>query len=189
MKKNDNFQYVLTINQWVIIEFFKAKQFNLERSKELKGKHYFILTLIVKLYLNKNLINKTFKGSVYTLMGNTLFYDNLPLTFVKKAKIVKEKKREDLSLKRNLQNYLKRLIDLGFIYRVIENETIRYLRVDEVFLSKCNKVKIKLSPLELVNKFAKKSIKIIEKEYTQLLPYGRYSSLEKTFFVNEHFNQ
>ena len=189
MKKNDNFQYVLTINQWAIIEFFKAKQFNLERLKELKGEHYFILTLIVKLYLNKNLINKTFKGSVYTWMGNTLFYDNLPLTFVKKAKIVKEKKREDLSLKRNLQNYLKRLIDLGFIYRVTENETTRYLRVDEVFLSKCNKGNIKLSPLELVNKFAKKSIKVIEKEYTQLLPYGRYSSLEKTFFGNEHFNQ
>jgi hypothetical protein len=189
MEIKDNYEYNVSINQRAIIEFFRTKNINLERLKELKGEHYFILSFIVKKYLNKNLVNKVFKGGKYTWMGNSFFYDNLPLTFVKMAKTEKDKKKEYDALKRNLQNYLKRLIDLGFIYRITENETTRFLRVDSVLLDKCNRGENRSSPLELVNKYSKKELKVIQKEYTQFLPYGRYPSLEKSFFYNEHVDQ
>jgi hypothetical protein len=189
MKINDNYRYIVNVNQWALIEYFKAKKIKMERLKELKGEHLLILSLIVELYLNKNLTNKTFKGLDYTWMANSLFYDNLPILFIKKAKTKKGKIAEKLSLKRNLQNYLTRLIDLGIIYRIVENETTRFLRVDQIFLAKCNKGEIKLSPLEFVNKYYKKEFYSIKKGYQILLPYNRYPAIESKFFDEEHYNQ
>jgi hypothetical protein len=189
MKINDNYSYIVSVDQWALIEYFKAKKINLERLRDIKGDHLLILSLIVGFYLNEKLITKTFKGLDYTWMSNTLFYDNIPVMFIRKAITKKEKKREELSLKRNLQNYLTRLIDLGIIHRIIENESTRFLRVDEVFLTKCNRGKVKLSPLDFVNKYHKKEFYAIKKEYEMVLPYSRYPALESKFFDNEHFNQ
>ena len=62
MKINDNYRYVVSVNQWALIEYFKAKNLSLDRLKEIKGAPLMVLSLIVELYLDEKLKNKTFKG-------------------------------------------------------------------------------------------------------------------------------
>jgi hypothetical protein len=188
MKINENFRYAVHIDQWAIIEYFKNQKKDLERVKLLKGRHYMILGFIIGGYLATGLKNKEIKGATYTWMGNSHFFDNLPLVFIRSAKTKQDKEKEYLTLKRNLQNYLDRLIEFGFIYREIENET-RYLRVDNVLLSKCNKGPNKVSPLDNVNKYFKKELLAIQKEYVPQLPNKiRYEKMLKKFFFDEEWD-
>jgi hypothetical protein len=189
MKINENFRYAVHIDQWAILEYFKTQEIELERMKNLKGEHYLILGFIVDSCFNTRLTNKEVKGLTYTWMGNSLFFNNLPLTFIRTAKTKKDKKKEYSSLKRNLQNYLNRLIEYDFIYRVIENKTTRYLRVNQRFLTLCNKGENKISPLLMVNKYFKKELQEIEKEYKPTLPHARYESNVSTFFNIEEDEQ
>jgi hypothetical protein len=156
MKINENFRHAVHIDQWAILEYFKTQEIDLERLKYLKGEHYMILGYIIDNFLNTGLKNKEFEGLNYTWMGNSLFFNNLPIIFIRTSKTKEGKKKEYLSLKRNLQNYLNRLIEFGFIYREIDNKTTRYLRVNERFLTLCDKGKYKISTLKRVNKYFKK---------------------------------
>jgi len=189
MKINENIRYSVHVDQWAILEYFKVQEIDLEHLKYLKGEHYMILGFIIDSFLNTGLKNKEVEGLNYTWMGNSLFFNNLPIIFIRTSKTKEGKKKEYLSLKRNLQNYLNRLIEFGFIYREIENET-RYLRVDNVLLSKCNKGPNKVSPLDNVNKYFKKELLAIQKEYVPQLPNKiRYEKMLKKFFFDEEWDQ
>jgi len=189
MKINENFRYAVHVDQWAILEYFKVQEIDLEHLKYLKGEHYMILGYIIDSFLNTGLKNKEFEGLNYTWMGNSLFFNNLPIIFIRTSKTKEGKKKEYLSLKRKLQNYLNRLIEFGFIYREIDNKTTRYLRVNERLLTLCNKGKYKISTLKKVNKHFKKEIQEIEKEYKPQLHYKSYKNAVDIVFDKEDYDR
>lgn len=189
MKINENFRYAVHVNQWAILEYFKVQKIDLEHLKYLKGEHYMILGYIIDNFLNTGLKNKEFEGLNYTWMGNSLFFNNLPIIFIRTSKTKEGKKKEYLSLKRNLQNYLNRLIEFGFIYREIDNKTTRYLRVNERLLTLCDKGKYKISTLKRVNKYFKKEFQEIEKEYKPQLDHKSYKNAVDIVFDKEDYDQ
>lgn len=187
MKINDEYTFTVRVNQYAVIEFCRLKKISLERLKDLTGNHFMILSVIVQWYSNESFVSKKINGGSYTFMANSLFYHNVPILFIKNAKTEIEIKKEDAALKRNLQNYLSRLIDFGFISRIIVNEKTRYLKVDDTLLKIYNLGENKLSPLGYLEKYYKNDLSVIRKIYNVSLPPKRYSSIENIFFSNESF--
>ncbi|MCH3885924.1 hypothetical protein [Tenacibaculum aquimarinum] len=215
MNINENFKHNINVNQWAFIKHLRAEKISIEVLKGFKGNHYTILFFIIDLYVRKGIIKINIYGSIYAYMSTNLFINNLPIVFYKneieinkiekklksnlfktngeREKYIKKlnqlKNKEYNRLNRNLQNYLKVLINNGLVDVEIVNRNKRYIKVNSRLLRLCNKGKDKLTPLEYVEKNFNNDLMIIKNKYIHLLPQKRYAVLKCKFFNNEYVNQ
>jgi hypothetical protein len=179
MNINDNYKHKISINQWALLEYFKAKKFSLvvqrDILKKITGTHYILLSQLIYFCSVKKLNKKEFNGVVYTQIDDKLILDNLPLYTDYLA---------DKSTRVNkLKKWVKRLEDYGFIKRQTYNKVSRYVAIDNVLLEKLKP----LPPLQHLQLYHKKELLKIKKEYASRLLYNRYDKVFNSFFNNEDY--
>ncbi|MBG7612103.1 hypothetical protein IU405_07560 [Polaribacter sp. BAL334] len=189
MKINDNYKYLISVNQWALIEFFNLNKIGKERFKKLKSNHCILLFLLVDLCTKGNFLKKSVNGFVYTYISTSLILDNLPLFYLKDTNQDNQKEYERLN--RTLQNLFNRLKELGLLKIYIEGNTKRYVYINSEFLRLCNKGDDKLTPFEFVCKYWLNDLEEIRGKY--LYSFNRnknkYFKVEEKFFFNEYSYQ
>lgn len=112
-----NFQYVISINQKVIIEFLESRGYS---KKDLNIIDVYFLSFLVNVSKNDLYKSTYFENQKYFLIMNNLIIKNLIFLNIGS---------------RQIGNIINKLENLDLLKRYVENKTLRYLKVNDEILN------------------------------------------------------